>query len=154
MIRVVQQYSRGPLLLRKVACHASTAYSSRDFSSSVDGAKAKNSTRHETWREDNDTDNLPKVKKRDGTIGTIDKNRGFVDYHRIAEPYRDPLERVFDWSEINFDIPQHDEGTSHHHISLFAYHSKHRILAVERTVQAARCMDCGTPFCQTHTVDR
>jgi len=23
--------------------------------------------------------------------------------------------------------------------------------AVERKVQAARCMDCGTPFCQTHT---
>jgi hypothetical protein len=22
---------------------------------------------------------------------------------------------------------------------------------VERKVQAARCMDCGTPFCQTHT---
>lgn len=87
--------------------------------------------KHEIWREDNDTDNLPQVKKRDGTIGKIDKNRGFVDYHRIPEPYRDPLERVFDWSEINFDIPQHDE--------------------VERTVQAARCMDCGTPFCQTHT---
>lgn len=71
------------------------------------------------------------MKRRDGTIGKIDKTRGFVDYHRIAEPYRDPLERVFDWGEINYTVPQHD--------------------AVERTVQAARCMDCGTPFCQTHT---
>jgi glutamate synthase (NADPH) small chain len=87
--------------------------------------------RHEIWRDDTDTDNLPKVKKRDGTIGEIDKTRGFVDYHRIPEPYRDPLERVFDWKEINYSAPQHDE--------------------VERTVQAARCMDCGTPFCQTHT---
>lgn len=88
-------------------------------------------SKHETWRDEHDTDNLPKVKKRDGTIGEINKTRGFVDYHRIPEPYRDPLERVFDWNEINYDVPQHDD--------------------VERTVQAARCMDCGTPFCQTHT---
>jgi len=87
--------------------------------------------KHETWRDENDTDNLPKVKKRDGSIGEIDKARGFVDYYRIPEPYRDPLARVFDWNEINYEEPQHDE--------------------VERTVQAARCMDCGTPFCQTHT---
>jgi glutamate synthase (NADPH/NADH) small chain len=39
------------------------------------------------------------------------------------------MERVQDWSEIN---------SSGHN-------------PVERTVQAARCMDCGTPFCQTHT---
>jgi NAD(P)H-dependent glutamate synthase small subunit len=89
------------------------------------------STKHETWRAENDTDNLPKVKKRDGTVGPIEKARGFLDYHRIPEPYRDPLDRIFDWNEINFTVPQHDE--------------------VERTVQAARCMDCGTPFCQTHT---
>lgn len=89
------------------------------------------STHHETWRDDHDVDNLPKVRKRDGTIGEIDKSRGFVDYYRNPEPYRDPLERVFDWNEINFEEAQHDD--------------------VERTVQAARCMDCGTPFCQTHT---
>jgi NAD(P)H-dependent glutamate synthase small subunit len=94
-------------------------------------AKAGQGHKHEIWRESNDTDNLPKVKKRDGTVGSIDKLRGFVDYHRFAEPYRDPLERVFDWGEINYSSPVHDE--------------------VERTVQAARCMDCGTPFCQTHT---
>lgn len=87
--------------------------------------------RHETWRDQNDSDNLPKVKKRDGSIGEIDKARGFVDYHRNPEPYRDPLNRIFDWNEINYELPQHD--------------------VVERTVQAARCMDCGTPFCQTHT---
>lgn len=38
--------------------------------------------RHEIWRDDNDSDNIPKVTKRDGTIGAIDKARGFVDYHR------------------------------------------------------------------------
>mmetsp|Transcript_43613 Transcript_43613/g.88179 ORF Transcript_43613/g.88179 Transcript_43613/m.88179 type:complete len:574 (-) Transcript_43613:265-1986(-) len=86
--------------------------------------------KHEVWREGQaDTDNLPSVTRRDGTVGAIDKNRGFVDYARIPDSYRDPLERVFDWQEINSD--GHDD--------------------VERTVQAARCMDCGTPFCQTHT---
>uniref|UniRef100_A0A7S3NK96 Glutamate synthase n=1 Tax=Aureoumbra lagunensis TaxID=44058 RepID=A0A7S3NK96_9STRA len=88
------------------------------------------SKRHEIWREENEVDNLPKVRRRDGTIAEIANVRGFVDYERHPDPYRDPIERVFDWAEIN-DTQGHD--------------------AVERTVQAARCMDCGTPFCQTHT---
>lgn len=86
--------------------------------------------KHEVWREEFETDNLPKVKRRDGTFAVIDKRRGFVDYNRYPDPYRDPLERVFDWNEIRSD-DGHDE--------------------IERKVQAARCMDCGTPFCQTHT---
>ena len=118
--RVAQQAHRGGHKLLSPRCFASTTPPS-----------SKGKVRHETWRDDNESDNLPKVKKRDGTFGVIDKNRGFMDYNRIAEPYRDPLERIFDWSEINYSEPQHDE--------------------VERTVQAARCMDCGTPFCQTHT---
>jgi len=94
-------------------------------------SSTKSSTKHETWRSDGgDTDNLPLVERRDGTMAEIDKNRGFVDYNRIPDPYRDPLERVFDWQEIQ-------TATGHD--------------PVERTVQAARCMDCGTPFCQTHT---
>ena len=101
----------------------STPFESCSFSTKL-------GTKHEIWRsEGSDTDNLPSVKRRDGTLAEIDKNRGFVDYARIPDPYRDPLERVFDWQEINSE--GHDE--------------------VERTVQAARCMDCGTPFCQTHT---
>mmetsp|Transcript_38125 Transcript_38125/g.119687 ORF Transcript_38125/g.119687 Transcript_38125/m.119687 type:complete len:568 (-) Transcript_38125:380-2083(-) len=87
------------------------------------------SEKHETWRDENDTDNLPKVRKRDGTMADLDRTRGFVDYNRIPDAYRDPLERVQDWAEIN--TAGHDP--------------------VERRVQAARCMDCGTPFCQTHT---
>lgn len=91
---------------------------------------SKLGSKHEVWRtEGADTDNLPSVKRRDGSLGEIDKTRGFVDYARIPDSYRDPLERVFDWQEINSS--GHDD--------------------VERTVQAARCMDCGTPFCQTHT---
>ena len=72
--------------------------------------------------------------RRDGTYQTIDKHRGFLNYHRNPEPYRDPLDRVTDWSEIN---PATDDDLKHN--------------SVERKVQAARCMDCGTPFCQTHT---
>uniref|UniRef100_A0A7S3LL65 4Fe-4S ferredoxin-type domain-containing protein n=2 Tax=Aplanochytrium stocchinoi TaxID=215587 RepID=A0A7S3LL65_9STRA len=62
---------------------------------------------------------------------SIHKNpRGFIDYHRHAEPYRNARQRVRDWSEIN--TPGHDDP-------------------LELKRQAARCMDCGTPFCQTYT---
>ena len=84
---------------------------------------------HEIWRDENEQDNLPKVRRRDGQLATISKDRGFVDYERNPDPYRDPMERVTDWGEINAE--GHDK--------------------IERTVQAARCMDCGTPYCQTHT---
>jgi len=56
--------------------------------------------------------------------------RGFVDFKRRAEPYRPAMERIRDWAEIN--------STGHAD-------------AGEQKRQAARCMDCGTPFCQTHT---
>ena len=56
-----------------------------------------------------------------------------MNYERIPEPYRKPLERIQDWGELN--PTEADEE----------YHTP-----VERKVQAARCMDCGTPFCQTH----
>jgi len=74
------------------------------------------------------------VKRRDGTYASIEKLRGFLNYERNPEPYRRPTERVMDWGELN---PV--EGDELHHTAL------------ERKVQAARCMDCGTPFCQTHT---
>ena len=74
------------------------------------------------------------MKRRDGSFQSLEKLRGFVNYERNPEPYRPPLERVLDWGELN-----PPEGHSHKHTS------------VERKVQAARCMDCGTPFCQTHT---
>lgn len=68
------------------------------------------------------------ISKRDGSVGQIDKNRGFIEIERNPDPYRDPEERLQDWGEIN---SAHDP--------------------VNRTMQAARCMDCGTPFCQTNT---
>jgi glutamate synthase (NADPH/NADH) len=72
----------------------------------------------------------PMVIKRDGKPGKLNKLRGFVEYERNPEPYRDALARVKDWGEINTTFEERDP--------------------LERKRQAARCMDCGTPFCQTH----
>lgn len=92
--------------------------------------------RHEIWREGiYDHDNEPKVKRRDGSYKPVEKLRGFINYQRNKEPYRDPAKRVLDWEELNPVEGRDDE--------------KHT--QIERKVQAARCMDCGTPFCQTHT---
>merc|ERR1719267_295103 len=69
------------------------------------------------------------VKRRDGTyVSEFNKTRGFIEYERNPEPYRPPAERLQDYGEIN---------------------AKYEPLELKR--QAARCMDCGTPFCQTHT---
>ncbi|MCK5759484.1 MAG: glutamate synthase subunit beta [Clostridiales bacterium] len=54
------------------------------------------------------------------------KPTGFMEHNRKEMPYRDPLERIKDWNE--FSLPLSTE---------------------ERNEQAARCMDCGTPFCQS-----
>ncbi|CAL4100267.1 unnamed protein product [Meganyctiphanes norvegica] len=57
----------------------------------------------------------------------LDKTRGFVKYKRETAMYRSAEKRQKDWEEIyNFD-------------------GVHRGLRV----QAARCMECGVPFCQS-----
>ena len=66
----------------------------------------------------------------------VEKLRGFLNYQRNPEPYRPALERLQDWEEIN-PVPGRDVDVAH--------------TAIERKVQAARCMDCGTPFCQTYS---
>eukprot|EP00245_Coleochaete_scutata_P001682 TRINITY_DN12105_c0_g1_i1.p1 TRINITY_DN12105_c0_g1~~TRINITY_DN12105_c0_g1_i1.p1 ORF type:complete len:2269 (+),score=508.94 TRINITY_DN12105_c0_g1_i1:124-6930(+) len=53
------------------------------------------------------------------------KHRGFVNYEREAMPYRAPEERLKDWKEVLAVGPKDD---------------------LLKT-QAARCMDCGVPFC-------
>lgn len=75
-----------------------------------------------------------KVKRRDGSYQPVSKLRGFINYERNPEPYRKPLDRILDWEELN---PVGEDALKHD--------------AVEQKVQAARCMDCGTPFCQTET---
>ena len=54
------------------------------------------------------------------------KPTGFKEYERQAAPYRNAVERIVDFEEI---YTEHDV--------------KHL------TTQAARCMDCGVPFCQS-----
>ncbi|EFW98823.1 glutamate synthase [Grosmannia clavigera kw1407] len=56
----------------------------------------------------------------------LDKTRGFMKYHRRAEKYRPAKTRVKDWAELSSRL---DED--------------------ELKYQAARCMDCGVPFCQS-----
>jgi glutamate synthase (NADPH/NADH) small chain len=91
--------------------------------------------RHEVSFEEQ-TDNEMKVRRRDGSMQEVEKLRGFLNYQRNPEPYRPALERLQDWEEIN-PVPDRDVDVAH--------------TALERKVQAARCMDCGTPFCQTYS---
>lgn len=58
----------------------------------------------------------------------LDKTKGFMKYHRRAEKYREAKTRVKDWAELSSRL---DED--------------------ELKYQAARCMDCGVPFCQSQT---
>ena len=54
------------------------------------------------------------------------KPTGFKEHERVAAPYRNAVDRIADFKEI---YTEHDEQ--------------------RLTNQAARCMDCGVPFCQS-----
>ena len=54
------------------------------------------------------------------------KPTGFKEFARETVPYRDALERLVDYKEI---------------------YTNHR--DEDLSVQGARCMDCGVPFCQS-----
>jgi glutamate synthase (NADPH/NADH) small chain len=57
------------------------------------------------------------------------KPTGFIEYLRELPVDRTPIERVLDWKEF------------HHHMDEKGLRN-----------QAARCMDCGVPFCHTGTL--
>ncbi|KAF9584972.1 glutamate synthase [NADH] [Lunasporangiospora selenospora] len=59
---------------------------------------------------------------------TLDKVRGFMKYKRRGDGYRNPKKRTKDYKEITA-----------------------RLSDDELKVQAARCMDCGIPFCQSNS---
>ena len=65
-------------------------------------------------------------KKRSALV--LDKTKGFMKYQRRAEKYRKPETRTRDWKELSS-----------------------RLNEDELKYQAARCMDCGVPFCQSDT---
>lgn len=54
------------------------------------------------------------------------KKTGFLDYQRIENPGADPMQRIQHYKEFHTPLS-----------------------AEERRKQAARCMDCGVPFCQS-----
>ncbi len=62
-----------------------------------------------------------------GSEETFDKLRGFNKYERSNKQYRGVVERLSDWGEI-FNHKEVKKGLKK---------------------QAARCMDCGIPFCQS-----
>ncbi|KAI9671218.1 MAG: glutamate synthase [NADH] [Caeruleum heppii] len=65
-------------------------------------------------------------KKRSAMV--LDKTKGFMKYQRRAEKYRNVNTRTRDWRELSS-----------------------RLNEDELKYQAARCMDCGIPFCQSDT---
>ncbi|MCJ1307215.1 glutamate synthase [NADH] [Agyrium rufum] len=65
-------------------------------------------------------------KKRSALV--LDKTKGFMKYQRRSEKYRKPETRTRDWKELSS-----------------------RLNEDELKYQAARCMDCGVPFCQSDT---
>ncbi|KAI9895041.1 MAG: glutamate synthase [NADH] [Vezdaea aestivalis] len=71
-------------------------------------------------------DDNKKNKKRAALV--LDKTKGFMKYQRRAEKYRDPMKRTRDWKELSSRLKDDD-----------------------LKYQAARCMDCGVPFCQSDT---
>ena len=50
------------------------------------GLRHSSNYKHETWRDEAETDNVPKVKRRDGSFGPVEKTRGFINYNRNPEP--------------------------------------------------------------------
>jgi len=74
--------------------------------------------------EDSVSDVAMKKKKREILL---DKTRGFVKYKRETKMYRDPVVRQQDWDEVH-DLKHVRRGLK---------------------TQAARCMDCGVPFCHS-----
>jgi len=57
----------------------------------------------------------------------LGKKTGFIEFARAGIQYRDPIERIGDFSDIT--TPSSDEAIK---------------------IQGSRCMDCGVPFCQSH----
>ena len=54
------------------------------------------------------------------------KPTGFLEFDRRGNPGQPPLERIKHWNEFHVPLPEE-----------------------ERRRQAARCMECGVPFCQS-----
>lgn len=54
------------------------------------------------------------------------KATGFIEFQRADDPFRNALERIQDFDDLHFRLPDD-----------------------VRAAQAARCMNCGVPYCQS-----
>lgn len=72
--------------------------------------------------------NASQLEKSGGKIEKLEKIRGFMKYKKLYEPKRSAASRTKDWKEFANPLTKK-----------------------ESKVQAARCMECGTPFCQSDT---
>ena len=85
---------------------------------------------HEKQREKEEEPPVQDIEEIAVPVGRHAKVMGFKTYKRREEDYRETEERASDFEEI-FSSQGHDRH--------------------ERKKQAARCMDCGVPFCQSET---
>uniref|UniRef100_A0A0K0D227 Glutamine amidotransferase type-2 domain-containing protein n=1 Tax=Angiostrongylus cantonensis TaxID=6313 RepID=A0A0K0D227_ANGCA len=76
-----------------------------------------------------DIENIPVPPHLRKIDEPLDKLRGFMKYGRQKKIYRPAEERIQDWEEV-YDFESVRSNIRE---------------------QAARCMDCGVPFCQGHT---
>ncbi|XP_076371707.1 uncharacterized protein LOC143257208 isoform X2 [Tachypleus tridentatus] len=72
-------------------------------------------------------DSVPDFEMKEMQFQKLDKLKGFMKYQRETSFYRSPSERMKDWNEIY----------------------NHKGVRKTLQVQAARCMECGVPFCQS-----
>lgn len=79
-------------------------------------------------KKDDDIEDLVAAVMRFGEE-ELDKKRGFIKYKRQKVIYRPAEQRMKDWDEV----------------------TDYRLVRSNIREQAARCMDCGIPFCQGNT---
>lgn len=73
-------------------------------------------------------DAVPDIKAGEQKLEKLEKMRGFLTYARQKSKNRSPQSRTKDWNEFSNNLTKKSAR-----------------------VQAARCMDCGTPFCLSDT---
>ncbi|KAK6583748.1 hypothetical protein PZA11_003478 [Diplocarpon coronariae] len=90
------------------------------------GNKMKDQAKHEnsSLQDIEETVGDSAVEKKRSLV--LDKTKGFMKYKRRSEKYRSAKTRTRDWAELS-----------------------KRLDDDELKYQAARCMDCGVPFCQS-----
>ncbi|XP_076444401.1 uncharacterized protein LOC143282637 [Babylonia areolata] len=99
------------------------------------GEDGKEGNRKDSKDNDRSSDEEPPVVDIEETVPDanrnveLDKIRGFVKYKRATYQYRNTKDRQKDWDEIY----------------------NHKAVTEGLRMQAARCMDCGVPFCQSHS---